>query len=117
MTPFIHIIDDNEAVRESLICLLESEQLPVKAYGSAQEFLDGALPADGCLLTDVQMPGISGLELLRRLRAQGSEAPVIVMTARADPAMAAEAARYDAMFLEKPFEPDTLVAAVREILR
>ena len=68
MAPFVHIIDDNDAVRDSLTCLLESEDFAVKAYGSAQAFLDGLLPDDGCVLTDVQMPGISGLELLRRLR-------------------------------------------------
>lgn len=117
MGPLVHIIDDNADVRDSLACLLESEDFEVRTYGAAEDFLAGAWPAAGCVVTDVEMHGISGLELLRRLRALGTQLPVIIMTGRGDDSRAAEAARYVAVFIEKPFDPDAMVAAVRQAFR
>ena len=118
MVRAVHIIDDDEAVRDSLAILLELNDLPVETYASAQAFL-AALPGgvEGCVVTDVQMPQMSGLELLAELQAGGHSLPVIVATARADRMLAAEAiARGAKALLEKPFAPDTFVRTVRGAL-
>ena len=111
----VHIIDDDEAVRDSVAVLLELNDLQVATYESAQSFLvalaDGA---EGCVVTDMQMPQMSGLELLAELRAGGYRLPVIVATARAGRTLAAEAMAMGAQaMLEKPFAPRALVDAVR----
>jgi two-component system response regulator FixJ len=111
----VHVIDDDEAVRHSLSFLLESAGLGVRCYTSAAEFL-GALPlAHGdCIVTDVRMPDIDGLELLSRLKAQGLGLPVIVMTGHGDVPLAVEAMKRGAIdFLEKPFDDEALLGAVR----
>lgn len=114
----VHIIDDDEAVRDSLAVLLELNDLPVETYPSAQAFLDAlAKGAEGCVVTDVQMPDMNGLELLAALRAGGHHLPVIVATARAHRQMAAEAYAHGAqVLLEKPFAPQAFVDAVRGAL-
>jgi two-component system, LuxR family, response regulator FixJ len=111
----VHVIDDDEAVRHSLSFLLESAGLSVRCYASAAEFL-GALPqAHGdCIVTDVRMPDINGLELLSRLKAQGLGVPVIVMTGHGDVPLAVEAMKRGASdFLEKPFDDEAMLGAVR----
>ncbi len=111
----VHIVDDDEAMRDSLLFLLDSAGLEARAYDSAASFLN-ALPGlePGCILTDVRMPQINGLEMVRRVKAAGVELPVIVMTGHADLALAIEAMRAGVVdFLEKPFEDEALLSVLR----
>ena len=115
----VHIIDDDEALRESLAFLLRAAQLEVKSYSSAKAFLD-TLPDEslGCVITDVRMPDISGIDLLRRLKELKIGVPVIVVTGHGDVALAVEAMKIGAAdFFEKPFDDDLLLASVRSALR
>jgi len=110
-----HVIDDDDAVRQSLEFLFRSAKIAVKTYESAAAFLD-AVPGitTGCIVTDVRMPEMSGIDLLRRLREMRIELPVIVMTGHADVPLAVEAMKAGAVdFIEKPFEDDTILGAVR----
>src|SRR5215217_1615789 len=102
--PIVHVVDDDLAVRQSLSFLLASDGFPVRLYESATAFLDSVKDAAaGCIVTDVRMPGIDGLEFLRRLNARGFALPVIVMTGHADVPLAVEAMKAGAIdFLEKP---------------
>jgi two-component system response regulator FixJ len=117
--PVVHIIDDDEGLRESLAFLLRSAALEVRSFESAKAFLD-ALPraVPGCVITDVRMPDMSGIELLRRLKELTLGVPVIVITGHGDIALAVEAMKMGAAdFFEKPFDDDLLVASVRAALR
>ncbi len=117
--PVVHIIDDDEGLRESLAFLLRSAALEVRGFESAKAFLD-VLPqaAPGCVITDVRMPDMSGIELLRRLKELKIGVPVIVITGHGDIALAVEAMKIGAAdFFEKPFDDDLLVASVRAALR
>src|SRR5215475_13667183 len=113
-----HVIDDDQAVRESIEFLLRSAQLTVKTYETASAFLAVApTVGSGCVITDVRMPGMSGIDLLRRLKAMGIGLPVIVITGHGDVPLAVEAMKFGAVdFLEKPFDDDVLLAAVRSAL-
>ena len=114
----VHVIDDDEAVRVSLAFLLEMADLPARTYDSALAFLE-VVPElqTGCIVTDVRMPGMSGLDLVNRLKILGVTLPVIVITGHADVPLAVEAMRAGvADFLEKPFDDTTLVAAIRAAL-
>jgi two-component system response regulator FixJ len=113
-----HVIDDDQAVRESIEFLLRSAQLTVKTYESASAFLAVApMVGSGCIITDVRMPGISGIDLLRRLKEMGLRLPVIVITGHGDVPLAVEAMKFGALdFLEKPFDDDVLLASVRSAL-
>ena len=114
----VHIIDDDDDARESLAFLLATADVEVHAYESAAAFLK-ALPAvtGGCIITDVRMPDIDGMELLRRLHNAGILLPVIVMTGHGDVTLAVEAMKLGAVdFLEKPFDDDALLASVRMAL-
>jgi two-component system, LuxR family, response regulator FixJ len=115
LPPAVHIIDDDDAVRDSLAVLLEIRGVPVVTYGSAEAFLEAlAEGAEGCVVTDVQMPGMSGLELLAKVRADGRDLPVIVATARSGKTLAGEAMAHGAAaLLEKPFAPDDFVTVVK----
>jgi len=116
-TGTIHVVDDDPAVRDSLRVLLESFGFAVSTHESAQAFLAGAHAAGGCVLTDVRMPEIDGLELQRRLQARRARMPVVVMTGQGDIAIAVRAMREGAIdFLEKPFDDDSLVDAVTRAL-
>jgi two-component system response regulator FixJ len=115
----VHVIDDDEALRESLIFLLRTAEIEARSYASAAAFLD-ALPLKGvtCVITDVRMPGLSGIDLLRRVKELGIEVPVIVITGHGDVPLAVEAMRYGAVdFLEKPFDDEILLQSVRAALR
>ena len=115
----VHVIDDDEALRESLIFLLRTAEIEARSYASAAAFLD-ALPLAGvtCVITDVRMPGLSGIDLLRRVKELGIEVPVIVITGHGDVPLAVEAMRYGAVdFLEKPFDDEILLQSVRAALR
>ena len=116
--PIVHVIDDDDAARQSLEFLIKSAKLPVQAHNSAVEFLD-ALPTlnPGCIITDVRMPGLSGIDLLKRLKTMGKIIPVIVITGHGDVRLAVEAMKSGAAdFLEKPFDDDILLVAVRSAL-
>ena len=111
----VHIVDDDEAVRQSLAFLLSTAGIPVRVYESATSFLAG-LPTlqAGCLITDVRMPDMTGLELLRQLRGKGIKLPVIVITGHGDSPLAVEAMRCGALdFIEKPFAEESILRAVR----
>jgi two-component system response regulator FixJ len=117
--PVIHVIDDDEAARNSLKFLLEAARLAVKTYESAKEFVR-ALPASsaGCVITDVRMPDMSGIDLLRHLKASGTALPVIVITGHGDIPVAVEAMKIGALdFFEKPYADEALLASVRAALR
>jgi two-component system response regulator FixJ len=113
----VHVIDDDLAVRQSLAFLLASGGVAVRLHESATAFLENVGDASGCIVTDVRMPGIDGIELLRRLTARGLKLPVIVMTGHADVPLAVEAMRQGAIdFIEKPFDDELLLKAIREAL-
>jgi two-component system, LuxR family, response regulator FixJ len=114
----VHVIDDDEAVRESVEFLLRTAGLTVKTYESAAAFLDAVAGiSHGCVITDVRMPGLSGMDLLRRLRDIQIALPVIVITGHGDVPLAVDAMKFGAIdFLEKPFDDDVLLAAVRSAL-
>ena len=110
----VHIVDDDEAVRQSLAFLLSTAGVPVRVYDSATSFLD-ALPSlqSGCLITDVRMPDLTGIELLQRLKAKSIDLPVIVITGHGDIPLAVEAMKSGAIdFIEKPFAEDSILKAV-----
>lgn len=112
------VVDDDDGVRQSLAFLLKSARLPVETYTSASELI-ARLPVNhaGCIITDVRMPGISGIDLLRHVRALPQPVPVIVITGHGDVPLAVEAMKYGAAdFLEKPFDDDALLNAVRAAL-
>lgn len=114
----IHVIDDDEAVRDSLAFLLESADLTVATYETAMHFLErlGEIKT-GCIVTDVRMPQMSGLDLVRELNMRGVNLPVIVMTGHADLPLAIEAIRAGVIdFIEKPFEDEVILAALRAAL-
>ena len=114
----VHVIDDDVAVRQSLAFLLSTAGLAVRVHESAVAFLQ-ALPnaQGGCIVTDVRMPEIDGLELQRRLRMQRVDLPVIVITGHGDIALAVEAMKAGAVdFIEKPFDDETLLASIRSAL-
>jgi two-component system response regulator FixJ len=113
-----HVIDDDQAVRESIEFLLRSARLTVKTYETASAFLAVAPTiGSGCVITDVRMPGMSGIDLLRRLKEMGIGLPVIVITGHGDVPLAVEAMKFGAVdFLEKPFNDDVLLASVRSAL-
>jgi two-component system, LuxR family, response regulator FixJ len=111
----VHIVDDDEVVRQSLAFLLSTAGIPVRVYDSATSFLH-ALPSlqEGCLITDVRMPDLTGIELLHRLKAKSIKLPVIVITGHGDIPLAVEAMKSGAIdFIEKPFAEEAILRAVR----
>src|SRR5258706_17592 len=117
-TASVHIIDDDDALRDSISFLMASANIRVATYPSAVAFLE-ALPriSAGCIVTDVRMPEMSGIDLLKQLRAAGNKTPVIVITGHADVPLAVEAMRLGATdFLEKPFDDNALISSVRTAL-
>src|SRR4029077_19443491 len=116
--PIVYVIDDDDAVRQSLEFLLKTAGISARGFDSARAFLE-VLPAikSGCIITDVRMPEITGIGLLRRLKESGVDIPVIVITGHGDILLAVEAMKIGAVdFLEKPFDDDLLLAAVRSAL-
>lgn len=115
----IYVIDDDDAMRDSLNFLLDSSGYSVTLFDDAQRFMD-ALPglAFGCVVSDVRMPGIDGIELLKRMKAQHSPFPILIMTGHGDVPLAVEAMKLGAVdFLEKPFEDDRLIAMIETAVR
>ena len=114
----VHVIDDDADVRQSLAFLLSTVGLAVRLHDSATSFLE-ILPEiqDGCIVTDVRMPGMDGIELQRRLRSDGNPIPVIVITGHGDIALAVDAMKAGAVdFIEKPFDDEVLIGAIRAAL-
>ena len=116
--PIIHVVDDDAAVRDSLAFLLDTAGLVSRTYESAAALLAHAdTLARGCIVTDVRMPDMNGLEMVRRLSEMGVRHPVIVMTGHADVPLAIEAVRAGVKdFIEKPFDDEALLASIRSAL-
>lgn len=115
----IHVVEDDQPMRESIVELLEDAGYTVRAYSRAEELLARGASLEGvCVVSDVRMSGVDGLTLLRRLRARGSSIPLMLITGHGDVSMAVAAMKAGAVdFLEKPFVADTLLAAVEAVER
>ena len=111
----VHVIDDDEGLRQSLAFLLDSAGVKARTYDSAPSFLAGlATVEDGVIVTDIRMPEMTGLELTKRLRAEGCALPIIVITGHGDIPLAVEAMKAGvADFLEKPFDDEALLRSIR----
>jgi len=114
----VFVVDDDPAVRDSLQWLLSSVDMKVETFASAQEFIDAYDPKQlGCVLVDVRMPGMSGLELQEELAARGTSLPVIVITGHSDVQMAVRAMKAGAFdFIEKPFNDQALLDLVQKAI-
>lgn len=117
--PLIAIIDDDESMRKALVALVRSAGYEGHGFASAGDFLgSGAVPDFGCVITDIQMPGMSGIELKDHLTAHQLPVPVIMITAHHDPSLEHGAiASGAACFLRKPFEADALIACLENALK
>lgn len=115
----VYVIDDDEAMRDSLSFLLESANFNVTLFETAQNFLDGLPGLEfGCVVSDVRMPGIDGIELLKRMKAGQNPFPILIMTGHGDVPLAVEAMKLGAVdFLEKPFEDDRLIGMIDAAIR
>jgi len=114
----VFVVDDDEAALDSLVLLLRSEQLNPRGFSSANQFLATVAPESrGCVISDVRMPGMDGVELLKTLKGMHSILPVIVMTGHADVTVAVQAMKAGAAdFVEKPFESELILRLVRACL-
>ncbi len=117
-TPIVMVVDDDSGVRNAMRSLLKSVGLQSALYASAQEFLDGYQPAQrGCLVLDIRMPGMSGLELQQQLNLRGAVIPVIFMSGHGDIPMAVEAMQHGAFdFLQKPFRDQDLLDRIQRAI-
>ena len=112
------IVDDDEAVRDSMRTMLEAEGFTVRCYATADRVLEEPVPFHACLVTDVRMPGMSGLELQEELNRRKLNLPVIMITGHADVPLAVKAMKSGAVeFIEKPVAGEVLVAAIKSALR
>ena len=116
--PIVHVVDDDDAIRHAVVFQLETAGHAACEYASAEAFLEVAhAVGPGCVITDVRMPGLSGLELVHRLNALGFKAPVILMTGHGDIPLAVEAMKAGVVdFIEKPLDDDILLQAVASAL-
>jgi two-component system, LuxR family, response regulator FixJ len=116
--PIIYVIDDDESVRHSLEFLLDVAGMRVRSFPSADAFLKSSPPLAGaCIVTDVRMPGMSGVELAEDLKKRGAVVPVIVVTGHADVPLAIKAMKAGvADFIEKPFDDEVMLGAIRSAL-
>ena len=116
--PTVFILDDDPVIQDSLAMLVATMQLSAECYSTAREFLDVFDPTrPGCLLLDVRLPGMSGLECLEELRAQGSELPVIAVTGHGDEAMRETAVQHGVIdILEKPFSGQRMCDLIRQAM-
>ena len=114
----IAIVDDDESVQSALQDLIEADGFSARCFGSAEEFLESGLqPKVACLITDIRMPGMSGLDLQARLKADGYKTPIIFITAHGDAKVRIQAMREGAVeFLMKPFDDQVLLDRVRTAL-
>ncbi|MFZ3018011.1 MAG: response regulator [Gallionella sp.] len=118
-SPLVFVVDDDEAMRHSIVCLLESANLPCRMFGDAGAFLEFCDPRQsGCLLLDIRMPGMGGMELLERLQADGVSMPVIIITGHGDVPLAVRALKSGAFdFVQKPFHAQDLLDKVHAALK
>jgi FixJ family two-component response regulator len=118
MTPVVFVVDDDDAVRTSVLNLLAAEGLDARAFSAAGDFLEEARPdAPACLVCDMMMPGLGGLEVAAELRRRGLALPIIFMTGFGSIPMSVQAMKAGAMeFLVKPARPEELLRAVRDAL-
>lgn len=116
--PMVHIVDDDDAIRDALSLLMQAESIPYQTYASAEKFLDQHAQSKlGCLLLDVRMPGMNGLELIDLLKEQDVSIPVIFITGHGDVSMAVRAMKAGATdFIEKPFDNERLLSLVSNCL-
>ena len=116
--PTVFLIDDDQAVRDAVALLLQTGGLAVETFASATDFLEaGVAQRPGCLVLDVRMPGLSGLDLQKQLRTGGYRIPIIFMTGHGDIPMAIRAMKAGAFdFIEKPFQGQALLARIQEAL-
>jgi FixJ family two-component response regulator len=114
----VAIIDDDESVREALLALIQTDGIPTLAFASAEGFLGSVeLKRIGCLISDIRMPGMSGLELQSKLNEQRCKIPIIFITAHGDEKVRMQALRSGAVeFLVKPFDDEALLESVRAAL-
>jgi two-component system response regulator FixJ len=114
----VYVVDDDDAMRDSLAFLLGAADFHVVPFETARGFLDALPTLDlGCVVSDVRMPDIGGIELLKRLKASGSLFPVVIMTGHGDVPLAVEAMKLGAVdFVEKPFEDDRLIGMIETAL-
>jgi len=115
--PVVHVVDDDDAIRHAVVFQLETAGYAARDYASAEAFLE-ALPKvrSGCVITDVRMPGLNGLELVHRLNALGFEAPIILMTGHGDIPLAVEAMKAGVVdFIEKPLDDEILLRAIGSV--
>lgn len=114
----VFVVDDDDAARDSLVMLLKSDGLGARGFASAHDFLATFDPeARGCIVSDLRMPGMDGIELIRELKAIGCILPVIVITGHADVSRAVDAMKAGASdFIEKPFESEQLLRVIRACL-
>lgn len=117
--PTVFVVDDDEAMRDSISCLLESVHLHNRTFGNAKDFLDFCNPRQsGCILLDIRMPGMSGIELLEHLKARGIKMPVIIISGHGDVPLAVRALKLGAFeFLQKPFNAQDMLDHVHAALR
>jgi two-component system, LuxR family, response regulator FixJ len=119
--PLVYVVDDDADVRDSLRMLLDSVNIAVRTFDTADRFLEGYRPqpqSPACLLLDVRMPGMSGMTLLKQLRALDPSLPVVVLTGHGDVPMAVQAMKMGAVdFISKPFNHQTLLDLVQDVLR
>jgi len=115
--PVVHVVDDDAAVRDSIAFVLDTADLKTRVYESAIALLEAMPVEPGCIVTDVRMPDMNGIELVRRLKAMDVAHPIIVITGHADVPLAIEAMKAGvADFLEKPFDDEALISAVKSAL-
>lgn len=116
--PIVYVIDDDDGARHSLEFLLDCAGVRVRSFPSADAFLEASPPLAGaCVVTDVRMPGMSGIELVEEMKRRGASAPVIVITGHADVPLAIQAMRAGVVdFIEKPFDDEVMLGAIREAL-
>ena len=114
----VAIVDDDESIREALVALINTTGVPAVSFFSAEEFLkSGQQASAGCLIADIRMPGMSGLELQARLNESGNKTPIIFITAHGDEKVRLQALRAGAVeFLVKPFDDEALLERVRAAL-
>lgn len=114
--PIVYVIDDDDGARDALEFLLDTAAIRVRSFPSADTFLAASPPLSGaCVITDVRMPGLNGIELVEELKRRGAAVPVIVMTGHADVPLAIQALHAGVSdFIEKPFDGDVMLAAIRK---
>ena len=114
----VFVVDDDEAVRKGLRLLLKSVSINTKTFASAQEFLDAYDPSEpGCMVLDVRMPGMSGLDLQTHLKEEGIEIPIVIITGHGDVPMAVRAVKMGAVdLIEKPFRDQVLLECVQRAI-